>query len=713
MVFFNKKIKKKILAILIAYLFLINPGFSQNTKTLDEIDLLRADLTVISDKNSPNYIKTKQKLNKLIKQSKIEYSHEYRLEDIKRLMAEQKFNSAVYEINSLIEENYNLSVCYELLADIKIKANADIKSAANCYKLSIQNNPDNISALYKLAKLYLREKRNILGIETLKTTIEKTENKELLENIEDIVKNKIRPQNRYEANNLYEALGNIYFKLNREDDCYYAFLKAIQLNPSDIFLKYHLADLFYENNHNNDAIVMYDSILADNPTDTQIRVSKAKSLGKTGNLLSANKEYLMVLSKYPNSNQAKYGIFKIYENKMSPDKILEKIYSEDKTFQVNSKECRKFAKFLAQMNDNNGSMMFNSYADKLDKIELEKIAIQKTKEQQIKKEKELKEKKEIAKKEDKKDIAKNIAQKPTKKENPTQKEIVNDDKKVIQKDLNLKKQQKELQDKKAKEEKIQQEKIKQAKAKKEKEEREYQKRAIKAERQKAIAKDPKNYQKYKIQLDKYLKMNPKDVQIYTAIANTYKLMGEPTSAIINYKEALKIDPVNSDLYYNLGLTYLELNSAQTAKAHLSRAINLDKNNEKAINLLKFVNQKIITQTLNLAYGEYEKKNYIKALSILDKGTKEYPLSAQMFYYRALVYDAMNRNGAQIIDLQKAIELDPSYYMAYYQLGRAYEKIDDERSALVAYERFLSIEPDEKELIEEIQKKVISLGDKYY
>ena len=34
-------------------------------------------------------------------------------------------------------------------------------------------------------------------------------------------------------------------------------------------------------------------------------------------------------------------------------------------------------------------------------------------------------------------------------------------------------------------------------------------------------------------------------------------------------------------------------------------------------------------------------------------------------------------------------------------------------ALVAYEKFLSIEPDEKELTEEIQKKVIDLGAKYY
>ena len=104
---------------------------------------------------------------------------------------------------------------------------------------------------------------------------------------------------------------------------------------------------------------------------------------------------------------------------------------------------------------------------------------------------------------------------------------------------------------------------------------------------------------------------------------------------------------------------------------------------------------------------------MSSFEILDKGIKDYPNNSQLYYYRALVCAAMERNAAAIIDFQKAIEFDGSNYMAYYQLGKTYEKINDERSALVAYEKFLSVEPDEKELINEIQKKVISLGAKYY
>ena len=190
-------------------------------------------------------------------------------------------------------------------------------------------------------------------------------------------------------------------------------------------------------------------------------------------------------------------------------------------------------------------------------------------------------------------------------------------------------------------------------------------------------------------------------------------MGEPTSAIKYYREALKLNPTNSDIYYNMGLVYMELNSLETAKANLIKAINLDSENTKALTLLSFVNQKLITKIVNNAYSKYEAKEYLEALKILDNGIKYYPKNAQIYYYRALVYNAMDRNAASIIDLQKAIDIDPSYYMAYYQLGKTYEKIGDERSALVAWERFLSIEPDEKELIQEIQKKVVLLGEKYY
>lgn len=709
----NSKVLNALAFIIIAQSTIGLSAFADISKT-QEFDILRAELSTIKDKNSPQYLKTKHKLEKFITQNKIDYSTKARISDIERLINEQKFNTAIYELNDLIDNGVELSLCYMLLGDISAKSAKPPKKTAAFYKDSLRYNQNNYLAAYKLAKLYLRENKNIIGIEYLKYTIQKTDDDVLLKEIEYIIQNKITPQNRYDANNLYEALGEIYKKQNKKQESYTAFNKAIQLNPNDIFLKYYLGDMYFCDCKDREAINVYEDILKEYPNDSMIRISKAKALANEGNLLSADKEFRMVLNENPTSPQAIYGLYKIYERKLPPDKILEKIYSNRENYVINQKEYLRFAQFLNDMNDEKGAQNFQRFASRLDEIEKER-QLAKARELEIEKLKQEKLKQEKIKQEEKLKLQKeNEAKRMSELEaDKKAKALAKQEKLKKQIEEEKRKQEIEKQNKQAQLEKQKQEQFKKQETLKEKKQKEYEDKIIQQERKKAIAKDPKKYNEYKITLDKYFKMTPKDASIYVAIANTYKLMGEPTSALQNYKEALKLNPTDSDIYYNLGLTYMELNSFITAKANLIKAVNLNKENTKAVKLLAFVNQKIITQTVNLAYNAFEKKEYLKATSILDKGLKDYPNNAQMLYYRALVYDAMNRNAAQIIDLQKAIEYDPGYYMAYYQLGKAYEKINDERSALVAYEKFLSTEPEEKDLIEEIQKKVVALGAKYY
>lgn len=649
----------------------------------DTIDILRAQLANEKDKNSPNYIKNKQKLEKLISKSKENYTDIARLQDTQRLIDEQKYSAATYELNELIEKGFQTSKCYELLGDIGTKAQYSSKKIANYYKQAIKEDKDNIDATYKLSKLYLKEKKNLLAIENLKKVIEKTDNCTLLEEIKNIITNKIAPLNKYEANNLYEILGDTYIKLGENENSYEAYAKALMINPRDIYLKYYLANLFYEKNLTNDAIKLYNSILNENPKDYQIKSARAKLLAKSGNIEDAYFEYKEILESYPSSNQAIYGIYKIYQNKLEPDKILAKINYKNPNYKPTIKDYRDFSKFLATMEDIQGSSDFELFALNLEKKEQEKLQ----QERQLVLNKEKEQEKEIPKEKPKKEIKKTQEKqtpKITKNKQQKEKKIQEKKQPIVQKKDNPKQKQDEL-----------------------------EKKAIEQESKNAIAKNEKKYNELKKTAQKYLSAAPQTSANLIAAANTYKQMGEPTSALKYYREAMKLDPTNSEIYYSLGLTYFEMNDIQNAKTNLTKAINLDEQNTKAKNLLAFVNQKAITKIINQAYDLYIKKQYVPSFEILEKGIKEYSQNAQLYYYRALVYEAMNRNAAAIIDLQKAIELDGANYMAYYQLGKLYEKIKDERSALVAYERFLSIEPDEKDLIDEIQKKVISLGAKYY
>ena len=640
----------------------------------NEADDIRRQLYQYQDKNSPKHIKTKQKLIKFIEQNKIDYSAHSRLNDVLRLINEQKYDIAEYELFDLLSTNTEPAICYELLGDISYKSAQNTKETAQFYKNSLNYNPSNTSVLFKLSKLYLSEKKNILGLEYIKQAIESTDDTEILTEIENILKNKFVPQSRFETNISQEALGMIYIKMNNSTLAYDAFVKAIQSNPGDIYLKYYLSDLLFSNGMDKAAIVLFDVILKDNPKDSQIRASKAKALFNLGDEQKAYYEYLTLLNCYPDSKEAKYGIYKIYENKISPKEILEKINQNNAEHKITPEELNSFANFLETMGDNQGAQNFRQNAQKITDELSQKISA--PKENQVQKQ-----------------ISQQI-QKPLKQieSTPKTKDTKTQNTKKISKNTKIiqtKKQAKKEQQKTAKE----QPKI-------------TQKQIVKTN-------NPAEYNEYQKQIAKYNAMTPKDAQIYNAIANTYKSMGDYTNALKNYEEAIKLDPANSDLRYNMGVAYLELNSPYSAKKALQKAVDLNKDNSKAYNLLSFVNQKIITEIINSSYSKFENKNYVEAFEILDNAIKQYPENAQLYYYRALVSDALGRNSAQISDLQKAISLDPSYYISYYQLGIAYEKINDERNALISYERFLSIEPDEKDLVEEVQKKVVSFGKKYY
>ena len=693
-------------------LTLLNP-LSYADERLNEIDTIRAELSCISDKNSPYYIKTKQKLEKLIIKNKLNYTDEARLHDALRLIQEQKYNSAIYELNELINNAYQISKCNELLGDISQKLSYPAKKTAHYYKLALQYDRTNIDATYKLAKLYLKEKKNILAIENLKQVVNSTQDCNLLKEIEDLISNKIMPQNRYETNNLYEILAEIYLKLGQKEQALEAYSKAIQVNTKDIFLKYYLSGLLYESNNNNHALVLLDSILSQNPDDTQIKTIKAKILAKKGDIAGAEEQYREILNIYPTSKQAKYGIYKLYENRINPEEIIKRVYYKKQNYNPNLKDIVVFADFLEEMEDLRGAQDFRNYAKNIQETERKKALL---KQEELKKAQEAKilKEQENKKLEQEKSLKQKIQTKQKIKRETQPKQQIQQEKLENQKaQQEAQTKQKAQQEALKKQQALEKEKIKQAKTKKEKELKEYEKRAIEYERKKAIAKNPKKYQELKATADKYLSANPMTSQNYIAAANTYKQMGEPTSALLYYKEAMKLDPTNSNIYYNLGLTYFELNSEQSAKANLIKAINLDSDNTKAKNLLAFVNQKIITKAINEAYSYYEKKEYVKAFETLEKELKNYPQNSQLYYYRGLIYQAMNRNSAAISDFQKATEYDPSNYMSYYQLGKTYEKIGEERDALVAYEKFLSTEPDEKELVSEIEKKVITLGEKYY
>ena len=66
----------------------------------------------------------------------------------------------------------------------------------------------------------------------------------------------------------------------------------------------------------------------------------------------------------------------------------------------------------------------------------------------------------------------------------------------------------------------------------------------------------------------------------------------------------------------------------------------------------------------------------------------------------------------IKDYKTAVKLNRGFALGYYSMAKAYEKLNRGRDALECYEKYLSADPREEELIKEAEKKVNELGEKY-
>lgn len=67
------------------------------------------------------------------------------------------------------------------------------------------------------------------------------------------------------------------------------------------------------------------------------------------------------------------------------------------------------------------------------------------------------------------------------------------------------------------------------------------------------------------------------VHLYVLIGNNLDVMGDPKKAVDVYKKGIELEPDVSMLYYNLAITYNNLNKPEDAKKNLKKAVQLEPN----------------------------------------------------------------------------------------------------------------------------------------
>lgn len=151
-------------------------------------------------------------------------------------------------------------------------------------------------------------------------------------------------------------------------------------------------------------------------------------------------------------------------------------------------------------------------------------------------------------------------------------------------------------------------------------------------------------------------LNHKDTAMYYYTALAAQLAGKNQEAVVNYKKAIELGFTSEgNAYSNIDQSFKDLGDKESGLSYLEQGF------------IKFPkNQNILIALINYYLNKNEDPS--KILSYIDKAIQDSPNNASLYFNKAAIYDKLNDYDNALLTYQKAIEVDPKYFDAYYNLG---------------------------------------------
>ncbi len=156
-------------------------------------------------------------------------------------------------------------------------------------------------------------------------------------------------------------------------------------------------------------------------------------------------------------------------------------------------------------------------------------------------------------------------------------------------------------------------------------------------------------------------------------------MGNHTSAIVFYDQAINADSSYGVLFYHRGKSMAALGNYQAAIADFTQAITLDEEFARAY------------RERGIAYANLE--DYAQALTDYTRAITLDADFIEAYYNRGVLHANLGQYQAAIADYTQVIALDSAHALAYNNRGVAHERLRDYDSALADFERALEINPN--------------------
>ncbi|MEZ4979070.1 MAG: tetratricopeptide repeat protein [Chitinophagales bacterium] len=235
-------------------------------------------------------------------------------------------------------------------------------------------------------------------------------------------------------------------------------------------------------------------------------------------------------------------------------------------------------------------------------------------------------------------------------------------------------------------------------------------------------------------LDSMIQANPRNADLYYDRSLYLSQHNNLPKAVSDIYSALQLDSAKVEYYYLGADLFVEMGEGSKAVALISKAINnFPKNEELYLRAVEY---------------NYYMKSYESALNFCNDLLELNAYNADAYFLKGMIYKELKQENKAISSFQTCVEVDPSFYNAYMQLGLIYSKnkndqaiqyfenasklADNQREALYAiayhfqskkefskaikeYKNMLSIDPKDHEVFYNIGYCYIDLDslDKAY
>ncbi|HYC20181.1 MAG TPA: tetratricopeptide repeat protein [Candidatus Bathyarchaeia archaeon] len=153
--------------------------------------------------------------------------------------------------------------------------------------------------------------------------------------------------------------------------------------------------------------------------------------------------------------------------------------------------------------------------------------------------------------------------------------------------------------------------------------------------------------------------------------------GQFGDAVNHYNAVLKRAPNNFRALHNKGLALFALSKFQKSIECYDRALGIHPNASHV--------------KLNKALSLNSNRNFKEAKSLLDELVRLAPTNKQALNARALSEFNLGLDAEGMQDLKKAIEIDPTYTMAWNNLGCFYLGLGELDSAIECFDQTLAVD----------------------